>query len=167
MDALKNFGLDPFLFGAQVINFLIILYLLKRFLYKPVLSVLKKREDTIKEGLKQAEEGRLLYEKTVQKEKEILSKAHENAKKMMEDAKNQALEISHKIEEESKKQAEKIIISAKEQIELETQEAEKKLSLKITTLSFDFLGKALKEMFSEKEQKEVIKKALRKFQKPN
>jgi F-type H+-transporting ATPase subunit b len=58
MEILKTFGFDPILLGAQIINFLIIFYLLKRFLYKPVLGMLKTREDKIKEGIKQAEEAR-------------------------------------------------------------------------------------------------------------
>ena len=166
MEIAKNFGLDPFLFGAQVINFLIIFYLLKRFLYKPVLEVLRKRENEIREGLKQAEEGRILYEKTVEKEKEILRRAREDGKKMIDEAKNQAITLAAKIEEDSKKHAERIIESAREQIGIETKEAEKRLTVKVSELSFDFLSRSLKEMFSEKEQKEVLEKALKQF-KPN
>ena len=75
MEILKNLGFDPVMLAAQIVNFLIILYLLKRFLYKPILEMLKKREDSIKEGLKQAEEARITLEKTLQEEKKILSKA--------------------------------------------------------------------------------------------
>ena len=57
MEIIKNFGVEPVLLVAQIINFLIILFILKKFLYKPVLDTLKKREDSIKEGLKQAEES--------------------------------------------------------------------------------------------------------------
>lgn len=163
MEIVKNFGLDPIIFGAQIINFLVVFYLLKRFLYKPILEVLRKRENEIKDGLKQAEEGRLLYEKTVEKEKEILRKAREESKKMMEDARNQALVLSAKMEEDGKKQAERIISSAREQIELETKAAEKRLAGQISNLSFEFLSKALKQMFSGKEQEEVMQKALREF----
>lgn len=167
MEIVKNFGLDPFLFGAQIVNFLIVFYLLKRFLYKPVLDLLKKREDAIKEGLKQAEEAKLLLEKTQEREKEILKKAHENAKQTIDEAKNQAAEIATQIEENSKKQAEKIIEQAREQITLETKEAEKRLSERISDLSLDFLSNSIKEMFSEKEQKEVMEKAIKQIKKPN
>jgi len=167
MEIAKSFGLDPFLFGAQVINFLIIFYLLKRFLYKPVLTILKKREDTIKEGLKQAEEAKLLYEKTVEKEKDILRKAKDEAKIMIDEAKNQSLELSQKIQEDTKKQAEKILANAQNQITLETKEAEKRLTVKITELSLDFLKNSLKEMFSESQQKEVLEKALKQIGKSN
>lgn len=166
MEIVKNFGLDPIIFGAQIINFLVVFYLLKRFLYKPVLDLLKKREDTIKEGLKQAEEGKQLFEKTVEKEKEILKKAKESARQTIEEAKNEAKALASRMEEDSKKQAEKIVASAREQITLETKEAEKKLAARISSLSVDFLQTALKEMFSEKEQKEVLEKAMREL-KPN
>ena len=77
MDFLKNLGFDPVMLGAQILNFLIIFFLLKRFLYKPVLDMIKKREDVIKEGLKQSEEAKLNLEKTLLEEKRILTKAQE------------------------------------------------------------------------------------------
>lgn len=167
MEIIDNFGLDPFLFGAQVINFLIVLYLLKRFLYKPVLEMLKKREDAIKEGLKQAEEARLLLEETVEKEKVILKKAQEVAKETITTAKEQANLIAVQIEENSKKQAEKIILEARNQIELETKEAERRLSVKISDLSIEFLTNSVKNIFSEKEQTEVLDRAIKQIRKTN
>lgn len=166
MEVLKNFGLNPYLFGAQAINFLIVLYLLKKFLYKPILEVLRKRENEIKEGLKQAEEAKILMEKTTEKEKEILQKAREEARQTIAEAKNEALLLAQKIEGEGKLQAERIISDAREQITLESKEAEKRLTSKIGELSVDFLKTALREMFSEKEQKEVLDKAIREL-KPN
>lgn len=161
MEILKNFGLDPFLFGAQVINFLIVLYLLKKFLYKPVLDLLKKREAEIRNGLKDAEEGRLLLEKSLEREKEILKKAREEAKKTISDAKNYSIAVSKQIEEDSKKQADKILRAAQIQIVQEGEEAEKRLAGKISSLSIEFLGKALSQIVSEKTQIEVMEEALK------
>ncbi|HZQ29506.1 MAG TPA: F0F1 ATP synthase subunit B [Patescibacteria group bacterium] len=161
MEIAKSFGLDPFLFGAQLINFLIVFYLLKRFLYKPVLTLLKKRQNTIEEGLRQAQEGKELFEKAVEKEKEILRKAQETARETIANAKEQANQVSLQIEQNSKRQAERILIEAKQQIDLETKEAEKRITVRISELSVDFLSRALKDLFSEKEQKEVLEKALK------
>ena len=72
MEIINNFGLDPLLLGAQIVNFLIIFFILKRFAYKPVLDILKKREDSIKEGLRQAEEGKKILDEALEEEKKML-----------------------------------------------------------------------------------------------
>ncbi len=165
MDFLKNLGFDPIMLGAQILNFLIILFLLKRFLYKPVMDMVKKREDTIKDGLKQAEEGRLTLEEALEEEKKILRKAQEQSKKIIDDANNQAILVANDIEQNSRKQAEKILQDAKTQIQQETKEAEKRLSQDISKLSIEFLSTSLKEIFGEKEEKLIIKKTLKQLKK--
>lgn len=165
MEILKNFGFDPVMLVAQIVNFLIIFYLLKRFLYKPLLGMLKKREDNIKEGIKQAEEARLTLEKTLEAEKKILSKAQEEAKKIIEEAKIQARDISLEIEENTKKQTEKMILEAREQILQESKETERKLVEKTTILASKLLAKSLEGMFGEKEQKQIVNKAIKQIKK--
>jgi len=43
MDILNQFGIKPVLLAAQVVNFLALLFILKKFLYQPILKVLKTR----------------------------------------------------------------------------------------------------------------------------
>jgi F-type H+-transporting ATPase subunit b len=167
MEILKNFGVDPILVGAQIINFLIIFYLLKRFLYKPVLDMLKKREDKIKEGLQQAEEARLTLEKTLDQERKIFAKAHDEAKALITDARIQAIEISKGIEENTKKQAEKILLDARAQIEQDAKRMEGELAGKISVLAKEMLEKSLKGIFGEKEQKQILEKAIKNIKKTN
>jgi len=165
MDILKNFGLDPVLLGAQIVNFLIIFYLLKKFLYKPVLGMLKKREDKIQEGLKQAEEARVTLEKTLAEEKKILNKAQEEARKIIEGSRSQATEVSRKIEEDTKKQAERILLETREQINQESKETEMRLSGKVSLLAEEMLTKSLEGFFGEKEQKQIVTKAIKQIKK--
>lgn len=165
MEIIKNFGLNPVLLVAQIVNFLIILFILKKFLYKPILEVLKKRQVTIKDGLKQAEEARIKLEKVVIEEKDILRNAQLQSKKIIEDAKDESIEITRQMNEEAKKQSEKMLRDAKEQIARESTETEKRLALKTSELAVSILEKTLKEFFSAKEQKEVISQALKKMKK--
>jgi F-type H+-transporting ATPase subunit b len=165
MDILKNFGVDPVLVGAQIVNFLIIFYLLKKFLYKPVLGMLKKRADKIEEGLKQAEESRLALEKTLEEEKKILSKAQDEAKKIIEESRTQAIEVSQKIEEDTKKQAERILLEAKEQIDQESKKTEIRLSEQVSRLAEEMLTKSLEGFFGEKEQKQIAQKVVKQIKK--
>jgi F-type H+-transporting ATPase subunit b len=165
MEILKNFGFDPVMLAAQIVNFLIIFYLLKRFLYKPVLDVLKKREDKVQEGLKQAEESRILLEKTLEEEKKILTKAQDEAKKIIEESRAQATEVSRQIEEDTKKQADRILLEAKEQIDQESKDTERKLAEKVSGLAESILTKSLEGFFGEKEQKQIVTKAVGKIKK--
>src|SRR3990167_3311615 len=102
MEILKDFGVSPILLGAQIINFLIVFYLLKRFLYKPVLDVLRKREDEIKKGLQEAEKGKKLLEETEEKEKKILRNARLKADEMVKNAKAQGEEILRESDQKAK-----------------------------------------------------------------
>jgi F-type H+-transporting ATPase subunit b len=167
MEILKTFGVDPFLLGAQIVNFLIIFYLLKRFLYKPVLGMLKTREDKIKEGVKQADEARLLLEKTVAEEKKIFAKAHEEAKLLIADARTQAVEVSREVEENTKRQAEKILLDARAQIEQDAKRMETELGEKISVLAKEMLEKSLQGVIGEKEQKQIVEKAVKNIKRTN
>ncbi len=167
MEFLKTLGFDPYLLGAQILNFLIIFYLLKRFLYKPVMDMIKKREDTIAEGLKQAEEARESLEKTLEEERKILAKAQTQAKEIVEDARLKSLETAIEIEENATKQAENLILQAKQKIEQDSKEAENRLTQKISIVASDLLTKALQGIFTEKEQNQIINKTLSNIKKNN
>ena len=167
MEFLKTLGFDPYLLGAQILNFLIIFYLLKRFLYKPVMDMIKKREDTIAEGLKQAEEARESLEKTLEEERKILAKAQTQAKEIVEDARLKSLETAIEIEENATKQAENLILQAKQKIEQDSKEAENRLTQKISIVASDLLTKALQGIFTEKEQNQIINKTLSNIEKIN
>lgn len=167
MEILKNFGFDPVILVAQIINFLIIFYLLKRFLYKPVFDVLKKRQDTIADSLKQAEEIKITLEKTIEEEKKILLKAQDESKKIIDEAKLQATETAIAMEENTKRQTEKMILEAKQQIEFESKEVEKQITKKISVLASDMLTKSLEGVLNTKEQKQILEKSLKQIKKVN
>lgn len=165
MEIFKDFGVNPVLLISQIVNFLVILFILKRFMYKPVLDILKKRENQIKEGLKNAEESEKKLAQTLEKEKEVLHKAHEMAQKIVNDAKIEAAETKLKIEELTKKEVEMMIEQSRQTIEQETKEAEQKLSKRIGQIAVDLLQKSLKGIFGEREQKLIMKKAISQLEK--
>lgn len=163
MELLNNFGFDPVLLIAQIVNFLIILFVLKKFLYKPILKMLKDRQASVALGMKQAEEAGKLLEETETKEKNILNKARVTAEQMISEAKMEAQDAAMLIEGNAKKQAERLIEDAKRQIELSEKETEKKLATYVSTLAIELLTKSSKDLFSVKEQKEIAANALRKL----
>lgn len=163
MEILNDFGFDPILLGAQIINFLIIFFVLRKFFYKPILEMLQKRQQTIEVGIKQAEEAAKLLERTTEKEKVILKTAQAEAKKLLDEAKQQRMDVLKQTEQETKKQAEIILKEAKAQIVYESKEAEKRLAAHVSELTVIFLQKALVGLFTEQEQDMIMKNALRKM----
>ncbi len=161
MDFLKNLGFDPILLGAQILNFLIIFYLLKRFLYKPVLGMIKSREDKIALGLKQAEEARIKLEQTLEEEKRILARAQSQAKELIEEANAAAKAGALEIEENARVSAERMLVEAKAQMNQESLEIERRISEKTSIIAMDMLAKSLKGVISEKDQKAIANKALK------
>lgn len=163
MEILQNFGVQWTLFIAQIVNFLVVLFILKKFLYKPVLDLLKKRRITIQEGIHQAEQARIKLEKVVIEEKNILRQASLKAKEIIEEAREESTELTKQLNDSAKKQTEKMLSDAKNQIARESVEVEKRLAVSTSKLAVSILEKALGEFFSGKEQKEIIQNALKKI----
>lgn len=161
MEILKNFGFEPILFFAQIVNFLIIFWLLKKFLYKPVLKLLEERGKKIEDGLKHAQEAEELLAETVQKEKEILLKAQSEAKKLIDEAMSDREAMLKQTEDEAKKQIADMLSEAREQIKQEASAASKKLEAQVSRLAVEFLEKSIKGLFGEKEQEVIMDKALK------
>jgi len=158
-EILNQFGVEPLLLIAQVVNFLLVLFLLKKFALKPILSVLKERQKTIADSIKNAEEAQKALESATEKEKEILQKAQIEAKEVLSDARMQATDIAKTAEENTKEQVERMLEDAQKKIAKQTDDAEKELAGKVTTLAADILKSSLKGMLSDKEQGEVVEKA--------
>ncbi|HSX09743.1 MAG TPA: F0F1 ATP synthase subunit B [Candidatus Saccharimonadales bacterium] len=168
MEILKTFGLNPYLTIAQIINFLILLYILKRYLYPPLFKVFKKREELVKESIEKAEASEKALEKAKEQEKEVIKKAKTTGDDIIKEAREQADEIIKQAEVTAKERADKMLKDAKTQIELETSEAQKQLNTYVLTLSMNLLKKTLTNVFTEKEQSEIIDKAMKEMQKlPN
>ncbi len=161
MELLHQFGFDPLLLVAQIVNFVIVLWVLKKFLYKPVLAMLEERKKAIEEGIQKTARAEKILEEISEKEKNILKKAQEEALKILEVAKTNSFEMVKKARDEAQKQSEKILKEAKEQIHQETQEAEKRLSLQVSKIAVGFLKKTLQDLFTKETQEKIMTQAVK------
>lgn len=163
MQLLSKFGVDPVFLAAQIVNFLVIFFILKKFLYKPIFEMLSKRKEAIETGLKHAEQMRLLLEKTQEKEKSILKEAQLQARKFVENAKKEAEEMMLQSKEKTKKETERMIDDAKAAIAEEVKKVEIKLSAQTAMLAVKFLEKSMQGLFTERDQKEIMERARKKI----
>ena len=157
--------LDPGLFIWTIITFLLVLFLLSKFAWKPLLKVLQEREDEIKSSLKDAEVAKTELEKVNLESEKILNNARAEARKIQAESKSvsekQRDEIIHKAKEEAKR----IVINAESQIKTEKDLAIKQIQEKVVDLTFSISEKVIKKNLNTDDNQKIIKDSLKSLEK--
>jgi len=163
MEFLSDFGVEPILLLAQIINFVILLFILQRFLYKPLLKVLEERKKKIETSMRQSDEIQKKFDEVGEKQQEILDKAKSESSSIIENAKKEAKALSDQIQTGASLQAEETMKRTKEALELEREkmvaEARKQLGVVVATAAEKIIEKSLsnsdKERFVAAAVKEI------------
>lgn len=160
MDIFKQFGIEPILLLAQIVNFLIILFVLKKLFYKPLVKMLEERKAKIAESLKNAEaiEERLLQ--TEEKSTQIIKEAQEQSQQLIEDARQQSEKIVELANAEAKRTTEENIARALEQINAEKAQMKKELEAETLELVVAVSQKVLGRSLKSKEREDLTKSAV-------
>ena len=168
MDILTNilnlFGLESKLFIAQIINFVILLIILKVFLYKPIAKMLEDRKAKIKQGLDDAENAKKVLIDADNQKILILKEAKVDADKILENTKVSSENYKQKSTEDAKKQAAEIVDNAKKQAQDEFIKASKQVGAMSVDLSKKIVAKILSEIFTEEDKDAVLSKAVEKIE---
>ena len=158
MDGLKSLGIDWKLLIAQIINFLILLFLLKKFLYGPIVNMLSMRKEKVEQGLKDAEEARKSLEQTNEKTRELLSKATLESEKIVALAKKEMEAQTKKRLGEAQKKAEEIVMQSQKQALEEQKKIVQKAKKEITDLAVSISEKILEREAGKDSIDKVIDK---------
>lgn len=110
---MEKLGIEPSLLLAQILNFSIIVIVLTRLLYKPILGMLAKRKKEIEEGLAITERMRAEEEKLQSRKEKLLFEARKEARIIIEDAKKQGKDVEREIVAAAHKEAGEIIEKAR------------------------------------------------------
>ena len=115
----ETFGWNPTLFFSQVVSFCLVAFLLHRFAYKPILTVLEERRQKIAEGLANAEKIKQELANAQTKAQEIMTKASAEATKAIEEARAAAAKVQEQETQKAIAAANDIIAKAKQASEAE------------------------------------------------
>lgn len=157
---LESLGVDWKLLLFQIVNFLLLLFILRKVLYKPILNFLENRRKKIEEGLEKSEKFELEWQKIKDIEKEKVSEVEKKAVQMLEKARLDAGKREKEIVEIAQEKSEKIIQEARRDI---SQEKEKVLEeLKKETADFIVFAaeKILKRSVRAEDEKAMIKETI-------
>ena len=160
MDKLVNqfeFGL----FFWQIIIFVGLILLLKKFAWKPILDAVNEREEGIKNALLSAENARQEMQNLQADNQRILQEARLERDNMLKDAREIKDRIVADAKNEAQAQGLKMIEQAKVAIQSEKNAAMAELKLQVSSLSLSIAEKILKEELSNKEaQTKLVEKML-------
>ena len=159
MEFLNEFGIQPTLLIAQIVNFLIILFLLKKFFYKPIIKLLDDRKKKIEESLKNADFIEERLKQTEEKSIQIIEEARRNSQNLITESKKEADRILAQAAIEARKSAEQTILDAQTQLNLQKQEMKKELEGETLTLVVEVVRKVLGRTVSPKEKQVLTSRA--------
>ncbi|AJR02846.1 F0F1 ATP synthase subunit B [Siansivirga zeaxanthinifaciens] len=151
MDQLLN-DFSPGLFFMQAIILIILILLMIKFAWKPILNSLQDREDGIKNALDSAEKAKLEMQNLQADNKKLLNEARAEREAMLKEARDMKAKMIEDATGEAEAQANKIIEQAQAAIESEKKAAMAELKSHVAGLSLEIAEKVLKGELSNKDK---------------
>ena len=157
----ETFGLDWKIFLSQVISFIIVALVLRRFAYKPILKVLEERRQRIAEGLLNAEKIKQQLAEAEQRHADILAKANAQAQKMIDDARESAEHVGERKQQEAIAAAEQILAKAREASAIEHERTMAQLKRELGRLVVETTAKVTGKVLTPDDQRRLQEEAAR------
>ena len=157
----ETFGFNLWMFLSQVVSFVIVALLLRRFAYKPILAVLEERRQRIAEGLLNAEKIKQQLAEAEQRHAEILGKANAQAQKMIDEARESAVHVAERKQQEAVAAAEQIMAKAREASAIEHERTMTELKREIGRLVVDTTAKVTGKVLNSDDQRRLQEAAAR------
>ena len=135
-----------------VITFLLLLFIMRKFAWKPILGAVSDREEGIKDALASAEKARQEMENLTADNERILQEARAEREAMLKDARDMKNKIVADAKDEAQAQASKMIEQAQAAIESEKKAAMAELKSHVAGLSVSIAEKVVREELSNKDK---------------
>jgi F-type H+-transporting ATPase subunit b len=140
------------LFFWQMLLFVLLLFLLKKFAWQPILKALNDREEGIKSALESAENAKLEMENLQADNQKLIQEARIEREVMIKEAREIKEKMISDAKEEAKSEADKMISNAQDAIESEKKSAITDIKNQVANLSIDIAEKVVKGELSDKDK---------------
>lgn len=146
---------------AQLIIFIVLLVLLKKFAWGPIMNMMKERETHIASEIETAEKNRQEAERMAKEAQEELKNTRNEAQQIIENAKQTAKEQEQAILQSARAEAERLKESALQEIQQEKENAVQALQDQVAALSVKIASKVIEKELSEQDQEKLINEYLK------
>jgi len=161
MGLIKALGIDGRILLAQLFNFAILVFVLWRFAYKPVLNILEERRSKIDQGLDDAEEAAERLRLAEEESRQILIKARQDASQIIEKSQQQAELRQREIIKKAEEDIGAMMNKEREKIKAEKEATLAQLKLELSNLILISLERFLSDNLNDKRDQEYIKRSVK------
>jgi F-type H+-transporting ATPase subunit b len=152
---------DPGLFIWTILTFLVLVGLLAKFAWRPLLDALERRQATIAKALDDAKAARVELERLQQESAEMLRQARVEAESIVSRSRADAEALREELKQKSRAEAASIVKNAEKQIQLEAARAVQQIRHEAVDLSVAIASKILQRQVSREDNAALIEETLR------
>jgi F-type H+-transporting ATPase subunit b len=155
---------DPGLFIWTIATFLVLLFLLAKFAWKPLLQALESRQESIRKSLDDADQAKRELEQLQQQSEKIIQQARVTAESIVEKSRSDAEKVRDDLKLKAKEEAENILRNAQRQIEVQTRQALQDIRNEVADMAVLIASKVLERNVSREDNQRLIDDALKQMQ---
>ncbi|HEY5619059.1 MAG TPA: F0F1 ATP synthase subunit B [Vicinamibacterales bacterium] len=155
---------DPGLFIWTILTFLILVGLLARFAWRPLLQALERRQATIAQALEDAQRARQELERLQRESAQMMATARADAESVLARSRSDAEALREELKQKARAEAAAIVKNAERQIQLETARAIQQIRHEAVDLSVAIASKILQRQVSREDNEALIQEALKQIE---
>ena len=147
---------------VQVINFLILLFILKRLLYKPFLAKMEERTQAIQKSLDEAQAARAQATRQQEENETRLRAAHAEAAAIRAQARKEASEEQKRLVEAARAESQRLVEGAKAQMDADVRRAREELRREVADLATAVAEKLVRRSLRDEDHRRIVAEAITK-----
>ena len=151
---------DPGLYIWTIVTFLVLLVLLWRFAWGPILKALEERQEMIRKSLDDADQAKQELERLHEKSAQIIAEARAEAQSIVAKSRTSAETVREDVKQKAKEEAEALVRGAQRQIQLETARAIQQIRHEVVDLSLAVASKLIKKNLTHEDNDALIQDSL-------
>ncbi|MDZ7726312.1 MAG: ATP synthase F0 subunit B [Candidatus Campbellbacteria bacterium] len=162
-ELITQLGIDWRLILAQLFNFILLLIVLERFVYRPVLKIIDDRRAQIEENEKREERLEKKLSGIDSMKEKVVSEANAEARKLREETLEQAEETKKHILATARKEAEALIESQRDSLKSDFERLEERIHNEIGDVVAKAVEKSVGELLNEEEKNKILNRSIEEF----
>ena len=149
---------------CAVVIFLLLLAILGKYAWGPILTGLQKREEHIRHTIEEAQNARQDAEKSLAQYKEQLAKANQEAQAIIEKGRSDATRLAQDLQAKAQEEAQKLRDRAQQDIGAAKNQALNEIYDQVAVLATDIAGKIIGKTLSPEDHRQLLDESLSKIQ---